>query len=45
MCENGMIVETTDKFRLVAGTKVLAAAEIEDRAEFATLLGALVPET
>jgi ribosomal-protein-alanine N-acetyltransferase len=45
MCENGMIVETTDRLRLVAGTKVLAAAEIEDRVEFAKLLGALVPET
>jgi ribosomal-protein-alanine N-acetyltransferase len=31
--------------RLVAGTKALAAAEIEDRAKFAKLLGALVPET
>jgi RimJ/RimL family protein N-acetyltransferase len=45
MCGNGMIVETTDRLRLVAGTKVLAAAEIEDRVEFAKLLGALVPET
>jgi len=40
-----MIVETTDRLRLVAGTKILAAAEIEDKVEFATLLGALVPET
>jgi len=40
-----MIVQTTDRLRLVAGTKVLAAAEIEDRVEFAKLLGALVPET
>ncbi len=40
-----MVVETTDRLRLVAGTKVLAAAEIEDRVEFAKLLGALVPET
>jgi ribosomal-protein-alanine N-acetyltransferase len=40
-----MIVETTDRLRLVAGTEVLAAAEIEDRAEFAKLLGAFVPET
>ena len=40
-----MIVETTDRLRLVAGTAVLAAAEIEDRAEFAKLLGAFVPET
>jgi ribosomal-protein-alanine N-acetyltransferase len=42
---NKMIVETTERLRLVAGTKVLAAAEIEDRVEFAKLLGALVPET
>lgn len=42
---NRMIVETTDRLRLVAGTEVLAAAEIEDRAEFARLLGAFVPET
>lgn len=40
-----MIVKTTDRLRLVAGTKVLAASELEDRAEFAKLLGALVPET
>jgi ribosomal-protein-alanine N-acetyltransferase len=45
MCANRMIVQTTDRLRLVAGTKVLAAAEIEDRVEFANLLGALVPET
>ena len=45
MCGDRMIVKTTDRLRLVAGTKVLAAAEIEDRAEFAKLLGALVPET
>jgi ribosomal-protein-alanine N-acetyltransferase len=40
-----MIIQTTDRLRLVAGTKVLAAAEIVDRAEFARLLGVLVPET
>jgi len=40
-----MIVRTTDRLRLVAGTEVLAAAEIEDRAEFAKRLGAQVPET
>jgi ribosomal-protein-alanine N-acetyltransferase len=40
-----MIIQTTDRLRLVAGTKVLAAAEIERRAKFAKLLGALVPET
>lgn len=45
MCGNRMIVQTTDRLRLVAGTKVLAAAEIEDRVEFAKLLGASVPET
>lgn len=41
---NTMIVETTTRLKLIAGTEVLAAAEIEDRAEFAKLLGALVPE-
>jgi ribosomal-protein-alanine N-acetyltransferase len=40
-----MIIQTTDRLRLVAGTEVLAAAEIEDKAEFAKLLEALVPET
>jgi ribosomal-protein-alanine N-acetyltransferase len=40
-----MIVQTTDRLRLVAGTKVLAAAEIKDRAKFGKLLGALIPET
>jgi len=40
-----MVVQTTGRLRLVAGTKVLATAEIEDRAELAKLLGALVPET
>jgi len=39
-----MIIQATDRLRLVAGTKVLAAAEIEDRIEFARLLEALVPE-
>lgn len=39
-----MIVQTTNRLRLVAGTEVLAAAEIQDRVEFARLLGALVPE-
>ncbi len=39
-----MIVQTTDRLRLVAGTEALAAAEIKDKAEFAKLLGALVPE-
>ena len=37
--------QITDRLRLVAGTEALAAAEIEDKAEFARLLGALVPET
>jgi ribosomal-protein-alanine N-acetyltransferase len=45
MCVDGMIIQTTDRLRLVAGTKVLAAAEIEDRAGFARLLGASVPKT
>jgi RimJ/RimL family protein N-acetyltransferase len=40
-----VIIQTTDRLRLVAGTKALAAAEIGDRAEFAKLLGASVPET
>jgi ribosomal-protein-alanine N-acetyltransferase len=40
-----MIVQTTDRLRLVAGTKVLATAEIGDRVKFAELLGVLVPET
>ena len=40
-----MIIQTTDRLRLVAGTEALAAAEIKDKAEFARLLGALVPET
>jgi RimJ/RimL family protein N-acetyltransferase len=40
-----MIFRTTNRLRLVARTEVLAAAEIEDRVEFAKLLGALVPET
>jgi ribosomal-protein-alanine N-acetyltransferase len=40
-----MIIQATDRLRLVAGTKALAAAEIEDKAEFAKLLGALVPQT
>jgi ribosomal-protein-alanine N-acetyltransferase len=40
-----MMIQVTGRLRLVAGTKVLAAAEIEDKAEFAKLLGALVPET
>lgn len=40
-----MIVQTTDRLRLVAGTRALAAAEIGDRVEFARLLGASVPET
>jgi ribosomal-protein-alanine N-acetyltransferase len=39
------MIQATDRLRLVAGTKVLAAAEIEDKAEFAKLVGALVPET
>ena len=40
-----MITQRTDRLRLVAATEVLLAAEIEDRAGFAKLLGALVPET
>jgi ribosomal-protein-alanine N-acetyltransferase len=40
-----MIIQTTGRLRLVAGTRALAAAEIEDRVEFAKILGAFVPET
>ncbi len=40
-----MIIQKTDRLRLVAGTEALAAAEIKDKAELAELLGALVPET
>jgi len=40
-----MIIQTTDRLRLVAATQVLAAAEIGDRAKFAKLLGVIVPET
>jgi len=40
-----MIVQTTDRLRLVAGTRALAAAEIGDKVEFVRLLGASVPET
>lgn len=45
ICGGRMIVQTTDRLRLVAGTRELAAAEIEDRVEFARLLGALIPGT
>lgn len=37
MCGYRMIVKTTNRLRLVAGMKVLAAAEIRDRVEFAKL--------
>jgi ribosomal-protein-alanine N-acetyltransferase len=40
-----MMIQVSDRLRLVAGTKVLAAAEIEDRSKLSKLLGALVPET
>jgi hypothetical protein len=45
MCTDKTMIQTTDRLRLVAGTKVLAASEIEDREEFAELLGVIVPET
>jgi len=45
MIRDRMIIQTTDRLRLVAGTKALAAAEIGDRAKFAKLLGVLVPDT
>lgn len=44
-CVESMIVQTTDRLKLLAGTEALAAAEIEDRPEFGRLLGAVVPET
>jgi RimJ/RimL family protein N-acetyltransferase len=40
-----MIVQTTDRLRIIAGTRFLAAAEIEDGVKLARLLGASVPET
>jgi ribosomal-protein-alanine N-acetyltransferase len=40
-----VIIQTTDRLRLVAGTKTLAAAELEGREKLSKLLGALVPET
>ena len=40
-----MIIQTTDRLRLVAGTEALAAAELEGREKLSKLLGALVPET
>ncbi len=42
--DGNMVTQITDRLRLVAGTEVLASAEIQDKAEFAKLLGALVPE-
>jgi RimJ/RimL family protein N-acetyltransferase len=40
-----MIIQTTGRLRLIAGTEALGVAEIKDKAELAKLLGALVPET
>jgi len=40
-----MIIQTTDRLRLVAGTEALAAAELGGRQKLSKLLGALVPET
>jgi ribosomal-protein-alanine N-acetyltransferase len=45
MCTDKMPIQTTDRLRLVAGTEVLAGAEIEGRAKLSKLLGAFVPET
>jgi ribosomal-protein-alanine N-acetyltransferase len=39
-----MLVQRTDRLRLIAGTEALAAAEIQDRAKFARLLRASVPD-
>jgi len=44
MIRDRMIIQTTDRLRLIAGTQALAAAEIKDRAKFAKLLGVVVPE-
>lgn len=38
-----MIIITTDRLRLIAGTEALAEAEIRDKKKFANLLGASVP--
>jgi len=40
-----MIVQTTDRLRLIAGTEAFAAAELEAREKLSKLLEALVPET
>jgi len=40
-----MLVQKTGRLRLVAGTEAFAAAEIQNRAKFARLLGASVPDT
>ncbi len=40
-----MIIETTDRLKLIAGTEELAEAEIKDKGKFAKLLGASIPET
>jgi len=45
MIRDRMAIQTTDRLRLVAGTKALVAAEIGDRAKFTKLLGVLVPDT
>jgi RimJ/RimL family protein N-acetyltransferase len=39
-----MLVQRTHRLRLIAGTEALATAETQDRAKFAKLLGALVPD-
>lgn len=40
-----MIIETTNRLKLVAGTEELAEAEIKDKGKFAELLVASIPET
>lgn len=40
-----MIVQITDRLKLIAGTPALAVAEIRERDKFAKLLGVVVPET
>jgi RimJ/RimL family protein N-acetyltransferase len=40
-----MIIQTTDRLRLIAGTEALAAAELEGRQKLSKLLGASVPKT
>ena len=40
-----MIIETTARLKLIAGTRELAEAEIKGKSRFAELLGASIPES